>query len=328
MDDGTFGSLKPLHSLDQLRAEIARALGDEVAGIERKDYGQTNAVYFATLASGLDCVIKVAPRARGFHRLAEEAWAFKECRHVGVPTPEVLALALTPVAFPEPYSITRRIPGENGAHAKLTEIERQAVFEQIGAYLARIHSISVDGFGHLRRRGETFVGQHSTLHDSLWHELYNGDWQPPLITNGLVTQAQIDALRQRFEQNRDLFEVERACLVYADAGLKNVVLDGARVVGVVDMENAVAGEPVNDFDALHHETDADFDSVKRGYGWPQLFDASFTRKVALYRLLFAFPTLLSHYRRQNADRVAALQERIRSLAAALDAPNGFPSAEV
>jgi hypothetical protein len=77
MDDGTFGSLKPLHSLDQLRAGIARALGDEVAGIKRKDYGQTNAVYFATLVSGLDCVIKVPPGARGFHRLAEEAWAFK-----------------------------------------------------------------------------------------------------------------------------------------------------------------------------------------------------------------------------------------------------------
>jgi aminoglycoside phosphotransferase (APT) family kinase protein len=133
-----------------------------------------------------------------------------------------------------------------------------------------------------------------------------------------MARAQIDALRQRFEQNRDLFEVERACLVYAAAGLKNVVLDGARVVGVVDMENAVAGEPVNDFDALHYETDADFDSVKRDYGRPQLLDASFSRKLALYRMLFAFPTLLSHYRRQNAHRVAALQERVRALEAEMD----------
>lgn len=56
------------------------------------------------------------------------------------------------------------------------------------------------------------------------------------------------------------------------------------------------GEPVNDFDVLHHETEADFESVKRGYGLPDVFEAGFTRKPHLYRLLFAFPTLVDLYR--------------------------------
>ena len=319
MSHQAFSSFTPAHTPDQLQALIERQFGSEVRSIERTDYGCINAVYFAELASGIECVIKVTPHERGFHRLQEEAWAFEQCRRVGVPAPEVLAVSLETEAFPEPYIITRRIAGQNGAQAALTEEERQAVFFQIGEYLARIHTITLSGFGLLRRQGGSFVGRFPSLQESLWNELDHGWWRQPLLECGLATAEQLDAVRSRFEQHRDLFAVERACLVYADAGLKNVVLDSAKVVAVVDMENVVAGEPVNDFDALHYQTEADFLSVQQGYGAPDLFDADFTRKMYLYRLLFAFPTLVEHFRRQNLARVTEVQERIRRLDAALDA---------
>lgn len=75
----------------------------------------------------------------------------------------------------------------------------------------------------------------------------------------------------------------------------------------------MAGEPVNDFDSLHYEREADLAAVKEGYDAPMLFDAAFKRKLHLYQLLFAFPTLAVHHQRGHTARVTETQERIRRL---------------
>lgn len=281
--------------------------------LARVDWGVINAVYAAELEGGPACFVKVTPRSRGEHRLREEVWAYGRCRRVGVPTPEVLAFDPAPSHFPEPYLITRRIPGENGLRARLSDDDRQAVLRQLGGYLARIHTIALDGFGLLRPVGDGFAGEHPSLWANLVRELDAGWWREPVLHHGLATPAELAALRERFVRDRALFTASRACLVYADSGLKNLVVQGNAVTGLVDMENVVAGEPVNDFDALHYETEADFRAVQEGYGQPELFDAAFTRKLALYRLLFSFPRLAYHHRRGDAAGLAATRRRIQRL---------------
>lgn len=142
---------------------LRQRLGAEVERLERVDLGVINAVYAARLSNGLGCFVKIAPASRGEHRLRHEVWAFERCRRIGIPTPEVLEFVAEPGAFPEPFHITRRVPGENGAHLRLTDAQRYAVFRQIGGYLARIHSIRMDGFGLLQGRGDGFAGEWSKL---------------------------------------------------------------------------------------------------------------------------------------------------------------------
>jgi aminoglycoside phosphotransferase (APT) family kinase protein len=312
-----FRSYTPAHTPEQIVGLLAEELSAEVEWLQRVDLGVINAVYEARLANGLDCFVKVAPASRGHHTLAQEVWAFERCRRVGVPAPEVLAFRPEPGAFPEPYHITRRLPGENGERVRLTAEQRHDAFRQLGSYLARIHRVTLHGFGLLERCGDGFGGQHPTVWENLVAVLDARWWREPLLAVGLVNEAELHALRTRFEQEGELFRTARACLVWADGGLKNVLIEGGMLVGVVDMENVVAGEPVNDFDALHYDTEEDLAAVKDGYESPALFDAAFERKRQLYRLLFAYPTLAQHHRRGNTARVAEMRDRIRQLQASL-----------
>lgn len=312
-----FRSPEPGHSLEELRALLRRELGHDVLSLRRVDLGSINAVYEASLANGLECFVKVAPPGQTAH-LREEIWGFEQCRAVGVPAPEVLAFDPAPMSFPEPYHVTRRIPGENGLHAGLDRSGRLTVLRQLGHYLARMHAIRLEGFGLLRPSGQGFRGEYPTLWENLGSLLDAAPWWEELLRNGLVTGDQIDVVRRHFQEHRALFDsVSQACLVHADGGLKNLVVQGQCLVGVVDLENVVAAEAVNDFDALHFEGDEEFRAVCEGYDRQELFDAAFFRKLMLYRLLFSFAHLAYYSRRGDREAAAATQGRMRALAAEL-----------
>ncbi|MHB8574823.1 MAG: phosphotransferase [Dehalococcoidia bacterium] len=261
-----FPSPAPLHTAAVVRAWLRRELGSEVRSLTRVDLGVVNIVYAARLADDLECFVKVAPQARGVHRLREEVWAFEQCRTVGVPTPEVLAFDPAPTAFPEAFHVTRRISGENGLQAGLSHAGRLAALRQLGHYLARIHAIRLTGFGVLQPTENGYMGQYPTLWENWASLLDSAYWWEQLLRDRLVTEDQIDAIRRHFAEHRDLFNVEQSCLVYADGGLKNLVVQGETVVGLVDMENVVAAEPVNDFDALHYGSENEFAAVCEGAG--------------------------------------------------------------
>lgn len=306
---------EPRHSREELRALLHRELGSPVRERARVQLGVMNLVYAARLANGLECFVKLAPAGRGEHRLREEVWAFKRCRAAGVPTPEVLAFDPAPPVFPEAYHITRRIPGENGLQAKPGRDERLDALRQLGHYLSLIHSIQLSGFGYLQPTAVGgYAGRYSTLWENVRWLLDSAPWWEPLLRDGLMTDVQLAALRNCFEEHRALFDSARSCLVYADGGLKNLIVNGGRVVGLVDMENVVAGEAVNDFDALEHDGEEEFAAVREGYGRPELFDEAFFRKLTLYRLLFAFPRLAFYHRRGDAPAMAETRRLVRALA--------------
>jgi len=95
--------------------------------------------------------------------------------------------------------------------------------------------------------------------------------------------------------------------------MRNLVVDRGRVVGLVATEKVVAAEAVNDFDALEYDTEEQFNAVCEGYDRPGLFDEVFFRKLALYRLLFAYPRLAFYHRRGDRTAVAETPCRIREL---------------
>lgn len=138
-------------------------------------------------------------------------------------------------------------------------------------------------------------------------------WWDPLLRDGLASVTQIDTLRRCFEEHRGPFDAPRSCLVYADGGLRDFLVDRGRVVGLVDTENVVAAEAVNDFDALARDTEEEFNAVCEGYDRPGLFAEVFFRRLALYRVLFAYPRLACYHRRGDRMAVAETQRRIREL---------------
>lgn len=322
MAEETFQSYKPVHTIDEVKSLTESVLRQKVTKMDRKDLGQINAVYFATLDDKTDCVVRISPKERGYNSFDEEAWAFDKCGVVGVPTPEILALDTSPSNFPEPYMITRKLPGVNGEEAHLSEEQKQKVLRQLGHYLSLIHGIHVEGFGTLHKRGETFVGDHPTLWHYIESEFETGWWLPVVRDNNLLPDKKVAEARERFLEDKALFSQPiTASLIYGDAALKNLLVEGTTVTGILDMENVTASDPILDFAFFHFwlGDEGDYLSyLQEGYDNKELFDANFRRKLLLYELLKGLSTLAFRFQKNDPEEVKLVHRRIPEIEKELD----------
>lgn len=314
MPDETFQSYKSSSTTQEVTTLTENALGKKVTDISRKDLGQINAVYFATLADQTECVVRISPKERNWNNFAEEAWAFDKARAVGVPTPEVLICNTQPADFPESYMITKKLPGTNGEEAHLTEEQKHTVLRQLGHYLSLIHSIKIDGFGRLQKQEETFVGTYTTLWESVMSEFESGWWLPIIRKNKLLPEEKILEIKERFMEARQLFIDQKvSSLIYTDVGLKNTLVEGNKVTGVLDMENVTASDPVQDFALFHFwigDANGYMQSLQEGYDSKDLFDKNFRKKLLLFELLKSLSTLAFRFQKNNPDEIQLVYRRI------------------
>ena len=187
--------------------------------------------------------------------------------------------------------IMRRIPGIPGYQANLTGAQKERVLEQLGHHLACIHSIKRPGFGVLIAQGASFAGGSPTLWDYVRDDYA---CRIQALPSEVLSRQQAEELWVRLERERAAFTVESGSLLHGDYHLKNVLVQGAQVTGIVDFETLMVGDPVADFRALYHwshQSDAELRAVQRGYGRPDLFDGDFMKKLLLYELLLELEVL-------------------------------------
>jgi aminoglycoside phosphotransferase (APT) family kinase protein len=212
------------------------------------------------------------------------------------------------------------------------------VFEQLGAYLARIHAIRLDGYGELKpaeSAGEDrshefrYVGTGTSLSEFVVrgvertvHELQNLQAQPqvqPHWPADALSPDRLSRLRERFDRERRLLDLPRAVLVHGDYRFKNVLLDGSRVTGIVDYELAAAGDPAMDLAWLGCEdiqTEAEWTAIWRGYG--NTPDARFERRLLLYKLWWSLRRLWWQVAWPDPEGIAADLANIAHVEAQLD----------
>lgn len=306
-----------MHPQREVVALVEAVLGGRVARIERDTLGASNAVYFVSLAAGPECVVRISPPERR-DLLAQEVWAYRQSRALGVPVPEILAVETSPRDFPAPYLLMRRLPGVPAYRAGLTTAEKGAVLEELGHYLSLIHRIHLPGFGDLAARGTAFAGRYAS-----WWEYLQAEYarRAAALPEDVLPREWAVAIRDRLERNRASFALGSASLVHGDYQLKNVLVQGARVSGIVDFENLVAGDPVWDFRALHFwsgQKDADLRVLRRGYGRKEPCGDDFMERLQLYELLLALEVLWWEHHFRDAAGIAAVQARLRRIEDALD----------
>src|SRR5262245_55308331 len=128
-------------------ADVVRSgLGAGITGAEELSGGTFAAVWRATLDDGRDVVVKVGPPAAA--RILEyeqgvipaEAAYFSLVREhaAGVPVPDVLAVSADPA-----WIITSLLPGR-----PLAEADSARARTELGAAIARVHTITGDRFGY------------------------------------------------------------------------------------------------------------------------------------------------------------------------------------
>jgi aminoglycoside phosphotransferase (APT) family kinase protein len=280
------------HAPAEARRLLRHALGREVVRLRKDSTGASHAVYFALLADGLECVLRVVMHAAEDPGL--EVWMAARCRERGVPVPEVLACAPAPRDGWPAYIITRRLPGVPAHPVRLHAAERGAVLRQMGTYLASIHTIPVSGFGHLVRQGNGFAGREPSLWTFLDHEIRGELGRLP---DDALPPARRAAIYARFAAAREALDRPAAVACHGDYRLKNAVLaqeNGRwRVSGVVDFEMAQAGDPAYDLAYFFYSlrsrpwTEADLAAICAGYGLPYPFPPDLRQRVLLYQVLAA-----------------------------------------
>lgn len=309
-----FKSYKPVHTQQELIDLTQSVMGAKVKTIGRQDLGEINAVYFVDLDNGEQCVVRVSPKERDFNTFETEAWAFKKSKGVGVPTPEVLVVDTTLSRFPEAFMITKRIDGLGGDKSWSEESEEVSLIRQLGHYLSLIHSIKAHGFErHPHVKEGELVGKYSSQWESLSADLNQSWWGDIIVREGLLSQEKVDKYKKMLENNSGIFDLPNASLVHGDPSIKNSIVKDGKIVGILDMENCIAGDPIQDFAWYHFWTEGAepyFTALKDGYDNKALFDDKFMKKLYLYQLYLGQSVLGYYHTRNNQDGIVFVQRRL------------------
>lgn len=209
---------------------VESTLGAPVSRATRPDVGGSRATWFVT-AGGTDAVLRLEAGSSFSGTdidVAREAVVYRALASTAVPVPEVIGVAPGGAAI-----LLERLRGSDD----LTAETRDAVLADFVDVLAALHTLDVDALDLPGFDVPRTPEDHALLDLVRWAALATGAGLPldPLAHYaGGYLLAHAPAT------------VARTSLVQGDTGIGNFVASGDRVVGLVDMEFAHVGDPMDD----------------------------------------------------------------------------------
>jgi len=224
---------------------VRRAAGGVAVRWQRIVGGETNEVYIATLASGADVVVRISRKGPGC-RFESEHWAVNAAAAAGVPVARILWIERTHDDAGElALCIEERIEGCS-LHEVAGMAERERLTGLAGEVTARLHTIEMTGCGWVRPDG-------SAPAPSWERVLHLGGTPEQLdslcaraVDQGLPA-AWVRAAAAELERHDELLAPTTPRLLHGDLSPNHVLSDGARITGLVDLEQAFAGDPAFEF---------------------------------------------------------------------------------
>ncbi|MBC9712761.1 aminoglycoside phosphotransferase family protein [Streptomyces sp. TRM66268-LWL] len=300
---------KNRQSAAALRAMVARAYGpDEVCDGEdwagELGNGCFNVVYRIRLRSGTQAVLKIAPppdvEVLTYERgaMATELAALRLVReHTKVPVPEVEFADRSQEVCDAAYFFMSYVDGDDlhTLRDTLTDAEKEAYDERLGAITRELNSIPGPAFGPLTGPGtRTWRPAFLRMVDEL---LRDGE------RRGIALPCGYDLIRGLVAAHADaLDEVTEPRFVEWDLWSGNCMVRDGRVVAIVDHERAFYGDPLMEFGFAGCESSAFGDSTAflRGYGHPPLTEPERIRR-RLYNLHLALVLCIETTYRAYSD---------------------------
>jgi aminoglycoside phosphotransferase (APT) family kinase protein len=300
----------------------ARLPAGRVTGWTALSGGTYNTLYAVDLAGGERVVLKVPPpadRPRLSYEaelLHGEALFARYAAEVDVPAPRLLRAEPAEGPGAEPYLVMTYCPGEpwSAPPGGPADGERNRLRRDLGALVARLHSVSGPGFGYPAQRLAPLSDRWEAAFGAMASALLDdaerfGAWLP-------VPVPELRALFAGAEP--DLARVTRPALVHFDLWPGNVLLDGppgARTIsGLIDGERMFWGDPLADFaslglmDAPPEEDEAFLAGYLAGGGRLER-DGAAARRTALYRVyLYLIMLVETVPRGSTGERLARVRD--------------------
>jgi aminoglycoside phosphotransferase (APT) family kinase protein len=265
---------------------VRTAFGPDAAVMECVELsgGGFAAVWRVTLSDRRDVVLKVGPSPEVplltyEHGMIDcEATYFRlvSDQAPDVPVPRVLHHG-------DGWLFTTHLPGRPLTDYR--DADHGIVREQLGAAVARVHSVTGTHFGYTGPRPQA----------ASWHAAFAAMMEAMLddaVTWDVALPVPADRIRELVADSAvELDGVDRPALVHFDLWDGNVLAEQGRLAGLVDGERYLYGDPLFDFVSpllLRHVEEEPAHPFVRGYaaatGTPVVFDAPARRRLALYRL--------------------------------------------
>ncbi len=188
---------------------------------------------------GRDVVVRFNARDPELPKFDREEWAMRVLNDRGFPVARVVGRVDNSRMSPYPVLVTHRIAGENleATWDQLDAGQEVRLAEQAGTWLARLHQQKLAGFG------EVFRATHDNQR-AFWGECAM-DWL--VACTDLFDAHDLERMRKSIDAAAaNLEQLTEARLVHRDYHFGNLLHDGDNIVGILDFEWAVAGDPLLD----------------------------------------------------------------------------------
>jgi aminoglycoside phosphotransferase (APT) family kinase protein len=280
-----------------LAAMLRRGFGPhaQAAQCDELPDGSYNAAYRIRLAGGPSVVLKVSPPpdlkllTHEVDLMRTEVHFYERAGAAGVPVPRVAFADLGRDLIDRDYVFLELLTTTDLADARdrLSPVDSAAVGRELGAAVARLHTVSGEGYGYPLRDSATWR--------PTWRDAF-GTMLDDILCDATRLGSELPespgVIAARLGRHADaLDDVRRPALVHFDLWDGNVFIhptpEGWRLSGLIDGERAFYGDPYAEFVsmALFRDIRA-LPEVLDGYasvaGAPVEFTESVRVRIALY----------------------------------------------
>lgn len=225
-----------------------------------KNRGQVNHIYLIETLKG-KYIFRTDLTEDNTNRFQKEMWCSEVANKQGVLSPEVFAIGLE---NGHPYMVMSYVEGKNGDES--TDEEKDKIWNKLGKYARKIHSIPVNGYGEEMTSPGIFKDSWSRYLDYNISSLTPND---EVIKLGIITEKQSEKIKEIFLNIKNInFKFG---LTHYDLSLKNTIQRLTAQVCLIDWGSAnVAPVPHLDIaeilDSSLDENSKQFALFLEGYG--------------------------------------------------------------
>jgi aminoglycoside phosphotransferase (APT) family kinase protein len=280
---------------DDLAAMVDRGFGTGVAGYTELTDGSYNAAYRVRLTNGAQLVLKVAPPpeftllTHEVDLMRTEVHFYERAAAAGVPVPRVAFADLTRGTFGRDYVFLELLTTTDlhSGRAQMSTVDIAPVRRELGAAVARLHTVTGDAYGYPLRASATW--------QPTWRDAFFAMVDDILADAGrLHTElpAPPGVIAARLGRHADALDaVTRPALVHFDLWDGNVFVHPTRhgwaLTGLIDGERAMYADPWAEFVSLTLFGDlSDAPEILEGYasatGEPAELTEEIRTRLALY----------------------------------------------
>ncbi len=223
--------------------------------------GQGNHLTWNAEIDGTPAFLRIENGPEGDDHLEMESAVLGEVAQAGVPVPRVLGCDASRTRVPFAWQALERIPHPDlNQWWKAGTLDEAKIAHEIGRNIARWQAIEPQGFGPFDleawREGRGLVAFYTDY--PAYYRLRLEDHLGFLVARSFLSEERAEEIRALIDAHGGSLRLDHGVLVHKDLALWNILGTPESAVAFIDFDDAISGDPMDDFSLLACFHDAAF----------------------------------------------------------------------